>query len=74
VIAALTADHTARDRYLANARAGFGALAVCLTHERADRRIGLLADYDYLSLRYSGSEGAEVIRRDPNDTSGNAAR
>ena len=50
------------------------------THESADRLIGLLADYDYVSWRYYRSEGAEVIRRNANDTSmrpttcGNAAR
>jgi hypothetical protein len=64
-IAALTADHAAKDRYLGNARAEGSALWLYApTHERADRLIGLLADYDYLSLRYSGSEGVEFIRRD----------
>jgi hypothetical protein len=32
--------------------------------DRADRLIGLLADFDDVSLRYYGSEGVEVIRRD----------
>jgi hypothetical protein len=64
-IAALTADRQARDRYLDNARAGGSALWLYApTHERADRLIGLLADYDYVSLRYYGSEGVEVIWRD----------
>jgi hypothetical protein len=64
-IAALTADNTARDRYLDNAKAGGSALWLYApTHERADRLIGLLADYDDVSLRYHGSEGVEVIRRD----------
>lgn len=60
----MTADNTARDRYLATPEREFGALAVCPTHERADRLIGLPADDDYVSLRYYGSEGVEVIRRD----------
>jgi hypothetical protein len=32
--------------------------------DRTDRLIGLLADFDDVPLRYYGSEGVEVIRRD----------
>jgi hypothetical protein len=67
-IAALTADRGAMDRYRGNARAGGSALWLhAPTHEDADRLIGLLADFDYRSLRYYGSEGVEVIRRDPDN-------
>jgi hypothetical protein len=64
-IAALTGDRTARERYLDNARAGGAALWLFApSEERADRLVVLLADYDYLSLRYFGDEGVQDIRGD----------
>jgi hypothetical protein len=35
------------------------------TEEDADRLVRELADYDYRSLRYYGSQGFEDILRDP---------
>ncbi len=61
-VAALTGDRAARERYLANARAGGAALWLFApTKDRADRLVGLLADYHYVSLRYFGDEGTEDI-------------
>jgi hypothetical protein len=55
-------DRRARDRYLGNARAGGSALwIVAPTKDRADRLVGLLADYHYASLRYYGDDDVEDI-------------
>jgi hypothetical protein len=46
-------DHQLRERWLANARAGGAQLWVhAPTKDRADRLVGLLADYPYLLLHY----------------------
>ena len=64
-IAALAADRKARERYLGTARAGGSALWLFApTEDRADRLVGLLADYDYGSLRYYGDEGVKDVHRD----------
>ena len=64
-IAAVSADREARERYLGNARAGGSALWLFApTEDRADHLVGLLADYDYGSLRYYGDEGVKDIHRD----------
>ena len=47
-------DHRVRERWLANAGAGGSQLWVhAPTKDRADRLVGLFADYHYLSLHYS---------------------
>ena len=57
-VAALVADRPARERYLSNARSGGSALwIVAPTKERADRLVGLLADWRYVSMRYFGEDG-----------------
>jgi hypothetical protein len=64
-IAAVVADREARERYLGNARAGGSALWLFApTEDRADHLVGLLADYDYGSLRYYGDEGVKDVHRD----------
>ena len=55
-------DHPVRERWLANARAGGSQLWVhAPTKDRADRLVGLLADYQYLSLQYFGEDGVETV-------------
>jgi hypothetical protein len=55
-------DHQLRERWLANARAGGAQLWVhAPTKDRADRLVGLLADYPYLLLHYLGEDGVENI-------------
>jgi hypothetical protein len=55
-------DHQVRERWLDNARAGGSQLWVYApTSGRADRLVGLLADYHYLSLLYFGEDGAEDV-------------
>ena len=57
-VAALVADRPARERYLSNARSGGSALWIVVpTKERADRLVGLLADWRYVSMRYFGEDG-----------------
>jgi hypothetical protein len=64
-VAALTIDRAAGARYLANARAGGAALWLFAPAEgQADRLVRLLADYDYLSVRYFGDDGVNEIVRD----------
>jgi len=61
-VAALVADRPARERYLSNARSGGSALWIVVpTKERADRLVGLLADWRYVSMRYFGEDGWEDI-------------
>ena len=61
----LTIDRVARERYVANAKAGGSALWLYAgTQERADWLVRLLADYDYRSVRYYGDSGVETIRGD----------
>jgi hypothetical protein len=65
-VAALVADPEAKQRFLDNARTGGAALwLVAPTRDRADRLVGLLADYGYSSLRYYGDDGVADIERDP---------
>jgi hypothetical protein len=55
-------DHQVRERWLDNARAGGSQLWVYApTKGRADRLVGLLADYHYLSLLYFGEDGVEDV-------------
>jgi hypothetical protein len=62
-VAALVSDRPARKRYLGNAEAGGSALWIFApTRERADRLVGLLADWHYLSLRYFGDDGWEDVQ------------
>jgi hypothetical protein len=61
----IVVDHRAEQRWLGNARAGGSLLFVYApTRERANRMVGLLADYQYGSLDYFGEHGVEVIERD----------
>jgi hypothetical protein len=61
----IVVDHRAERRWLGNARAGGSLLFVYApTRERANRMVGLLADYQYGSLDYFGEHGVEVIERD----------
>jgi hypothetical protein len=58
-------DHRAERRWLGNARAGGSLLFLYApTKERANRMVGLLADYQYGSLDYFGEHGVKVIERD----------
>lgn len=64
-IAAHGSDHTANERYLENAKAGGAALwVIASTKDRANRLVGLLADFDYLWLRYFGDHNVEDITPD----------
>jgi hypothetical protein len=61
----IVVDHRAERRWLDNARAGGSLLFVYApTRERANRMVGLVADYQYGSLDYFGERGVEVIERD----------
>jgi hypothetical protein len=61
----IVVDHLAEERWLGNARAGGSLLFLYApTRERANRMVGLLADYQYGSLDYFGEHGVEVIERD----------
>ena len=61
----IVVDHRAEKRWLGNARAGGSLLFVYApTRERANRMVGLVADYQYGSLDYFGERGVEVIERD----------
>jgi hypothetical protein len=63
-------DHQVRERWLANARAGGSQLWVhAPTKDRADRLVGLLADYHYLSLHYFGEDGVETVEGNVRSTS-----
>lgn len=60
----IVVDHRAERRWLGNARAGGSLLFVfAASTERANRIVGLLADYQYGSLDYFGEHGVEVIER-----------
>jgi hypothetical protein len=64
-VAALSADPPARQRFLANARAGGAAMwLIAPNRGRAKRLIGLLADYGYSSLRYYGDDGVADLEQD----------
>jgi hypothetical protein len=58
----IVVDHRAEKRWLGNARAG--GFVYAPTKGRANRMVGLLADYHYGSLDYFGEHGVEVIERD----------
>ena len=61
----IVVDRRAEKRWLGNARAGGSLLFLYApTRERANRMVGLLADYQYGSLDYFGEHGVEVIERD----------
>jgi hypothetical protein len=61
----IVVDHRAEKRWLGNAKAGGSLLFVYApTKGRANRMVGLLADYQYGSLDYFGEHGVEVIERD----------
>jgi hypothetical protein len=60
---ALVADHPARERYVGNAQAGGSALWIAApSKDRANRLVGLLADFRYQSLRYWGEDGVEDVQ------------
>lgn len=64
-VAALSADPPARQRFLDNARAGGSAMwLVAPTRDRAQKLVGLLADYGYSSLRYYGDDGITDLEQD----------
>jgi len=70
VIKEVVVDHRAEERWLDNARAGGSLLLVYApTSERANRMVGLLADYQYASLDYFGEDGVDVIELDAGSTS-----
>jgi hypothetical protein len=65
-VAALVADPSVKERFLATARTGGAALwLVAATRDRADHLVGLLADYGYSFLRYYGDDGVADVERDP---------
>jgi hypothetical protein len=60
---ALVADHPARERYVGHAKAGGSALWISApTKDRANRLVGLLADFRYQSLRYFADDGVEDLQ------------
>ena len=64
-VAALSADPPARERFLENARGGGSAMwLVAPTRARAQKLVGLLADYGYSSLRYYGDDGVADLEQD----------
>ena len=64
-VAALSADPPAKQRFLENARGGGSAMwLVAPTRSRAQKLVGLLADYGYSSLRYYGDDGVADLERD----------
>jgi len=65
-VAAMAADPPAKRRFLDNARAGGSAMwLIAPNRERAQKLVGLLADYGYSSLRYYGDDGVADLERDP---------
>ncbi|HEV2921602.1 MAG TPA: hypothetical protein VG673_20550, partial [Actinomycetota bacterium] len=65
-VAALVADPSVKERFLATARTGGAALwLVAATRDRADHLVVLLADYSYSFLRYYGDDGVADVERDP---------
>ena len=64
-VAALSADPPARRRFLENARGGGSAMwLIAPDRERAEKLVGLLADYRYSSLRYYGDDGVTDLEQD----------
>ena len=65
----IVVDHRAEERWLGNARAGGSLLFVFVpSKERANRMVGLVADYQYGSLDYFGEHGVEVVEPDVGST------
>jgi hypothetical protein len=68
-VAALVADPSVKQRFLATARTGGATLwLVAPTRDRADHLVGLLADYSYSFLRYygdDGDDGVADVQQDP---------
>jgi hypothetical protein len=65
VVNALTADHQARRRYLANAQEGGAALWLYApTRHDANRLLRLLADYHLSSVRHDSDEGVRELTFD----------
>jgi len=65
-VAALVGDPSVKQRFLDTARTGGAVLwLVAPTRDRADRLVGLLADYDYSFLRYYGDDGVADVQQDP---------
>jgi hypothetical protein len=61
----VVANRSLRDRWLDNARAGGSLLWIyAATDDRADRLVGLLADYKYGRLHYFGEKDVEDINGD----------
>jgi hypothetical protein len=64
-VAALVADPSVKQRFLATARTGGATLwLVAPTRDHADHLVGLLADYSYSFLRYYGDDGVADVQRD----------
>jgi hypothetical protein len=64
-VAAFTADDAVKRLYLDTARAGGAALWLFSpTEEAANRLVRLLADFDYILLRYYSPEGVVTIHGD----------
>ena len=64
-VAAFTADDAIKRLYLDTARAGGAALWLFSpTEEAANRLVRLLADFDYILLRYYSPEGVGTIHGD----------
>jgi hypothetical protein len=64
-VAALVADPSVKQRFLATARSGGATLwLVAPTRDHADYLVGLLADYSYSFLRYYGDDGVADVQRD----------
>jgi hypothetical protein len=64
-VAALVADPSVKQRFLATARSGGATLwLVAPTRDHADYLVGLLADYGYSFLRYYGDDGVADVQRD----------
>jgi hypothetical protein len=64
-VAALVADASVKQRFLATARTGGATLwLVAPTRDHADYLVGLLADYSYSFLRYYGDDGVADVQRD----------
>jgi len=64
-VAALVADASVKQRFLATARSGGATLwLVAPTRDHADYLVGLLADYGYSFLRYYGDDGVADVQRD----------
>ena len=59
-----------KQRFVDNARAGGNASGWSPRPERADQLVGLLADYNYSSLRYYGEDGVVDLEQGGGDSAG----